>query len=213
MNNTKTPKVNFSKLMSMSILKAKKCHWEWVNCKLTTPKWKRKRNHLVTKSIDSRLTLNKWWRIKSIYKLKLMLSTSTWPTWTIKTTAYKRNSKHSLNQMKQSDKVLIERSKLILLDTRLMMSLEDQNKKLKRESWNKNLEELMLNKSEFIMKWIELPMKELPSIMLLFHILLTTVLLQEVPITILPPDMNMFLELLTELKIIKQEPSQANKID
>lgn len=94
-----------------------------------------------------------------------------------------------------------------------MMSLEDQNKKLKRESWSKNLEELMLNKSEFIMKWIELPMKELPSIMLLFHILLTTVLLQEVPITILPPDMNMFLELLTELKIIKQEPSQANKID
>jgi hypothetical protein len=57
-----------------------------------------------------------------------------------------------------------------------MMSLEDQNKKLKREFWNKNQEELMLNKLEFIMKWIELHMKELPSTMLPFHTQLTTVL-------------------------------------
>ena len=197
----------------MSILKAKKCHWEWANCKLTTPKWKRKRNLSVTKLTDSRHTLSKWWRIKSIYKLKLMLSTSTWPTWTTKTIAYKRNLKHSLNQMKLSDKDLIEKWKLILLDIRLMMSLEDQNKKLKREFWNKNQEELMLNKLEFIMKWIELHMKELPSTMLPFHTQLTTVLWPEAPITIHPPDMNMSLELLTELTMLKLEPSLVNKID
>jgi len=152
--------------MSMSIPKAKKCHWEWVNCKLTTTKWKKRKNPLDMKSIDSRHTLSRWWRIKLISKPKLMPLINTWPTWTTKTTAYKRNSKHSLNQMKLSDKGLIERSRLTPLDTRLMMSSEDLNKKLKRESWNKNQEELMLNKLEFITKWIELLTRELPCIML-----------------------------------------------
>jgi hypothetical protein len=66
--------------------------------------------------------------------------------------------------MRLSDKDLIERSRLIPSDIKLMMSSEDLNKKLKRESWNRNQEELMLNKLEFITKWTEPLTREPPSI-------------------------------------------------
>lgn len=65
-----------------------------------------------------------------------------------------------MNQMKQSDKVLTERQRLNQFETRLMMSSEGQNKKSKRESWNKNLEEFMLNKQGLPMINTEPQLKE-----------------------------------------------------
>ena len=58
-----------------------------------------------------------------------MLLINTWPTWTTKTTAYKKNLKVSLRQTSKLEKVLTERIMLKALETELTMSFAGANMK------------------------------------------------------------------------------------
>ncbi len=77
------------------------------------------------------------------FKLRLRHLTSTWPTSITKTTAFRRSSNHSLNQMSKLEKVSIESSKSSPLDTRSTMSSGDLRLRFKREML-KDLEEIKL---------------------------------------------------------------------
>jgi len=97
------------------------------------------------------------------------------------------------------------------------MLSEDQSKRLKKEFWNKNLEEHTPKMSESHMKLIEPLTKELPCIIPLcipdmkFQL---PELLPEAPTTTHPPDTRPLLpELPGEATNNVQEPSQVNKPD
>lgn len=99
MNNTKTLKLNYSKLTNMSIFKAKNTNWDIKNLLSFFRKPIKMNNLLLMKLIDWSLTLNKCTLIKLSFKLKLLLLTNTWLILTIKITAFKKSLKVSLRLM------------------------------------------------------------------------------------------------------------------
>jgi len=99
MNNTKTLKLNYSKLTNMSIFKAKNTNWDTKNSLSFSKKLIKMNNLLLMKLIDWSLTLNKCTLIKLNFKLKLLLLTNIWLILTIKITAFKKSLKVSLRLM------------------------------------------------------------------------------------------------------------------
>ena len=98
-NNTKTVKLNYSRLMNTSMFKAKNTNSDIKNLSSSFRKLNKMENQSLTKLIDLRVILNKCTPIKLNFKLRLPLLINTWLILTIKITAYKKNLKASLRPM------------------------------------------------------------------------------------------------------------------